>query len=68
MLARKKYKDDLLELAKTVATATALVKKLARVPRGEKDPETTRRLSLWGAAEIELTKAEASETAKVGLV
>ena len=46
MLARKKYEDDLLELAKTVATATTLVKKLARVPRGEKDPETAKRLSL----------------------
>jgi hypothetical protein len=68
MLARKKYKDDLLKLAKTVVTATALVRKLARVPSGEKDPETARRLSLWEAAETELVKADASETAKVGLV
>ena len=44
MLARKKFEEELLELAKTVASATALVRKLVRVPRGEKDPET--RLSL----------------------
>jgi len=68
MLARKKYEDDLLKLTKTVVTATALTRKLARVPSGEKDPETTRRLNLWEAVETELAKAEASETAKVGLV
>jgi hypothetical protein len=66
MLARKKFEEELLELAKTVASTAALVRKLVRVPRGEKDPET--RLSLWEAAELELAKAEASETAKVGLV
>ena len=68
MLARKKYEDDLLKLSKTVATATALAKKLARVPSGEKDPETAKRLSLWEAAEEALVKAEANETTKVGLV
>jgi hypothetical protein len=67
MLARKKYEDDLLKLSKTVATATALAKKLARVPSGEKDPEIAKRLSLWEAAEEALVKAEA-ETTKVGLV
>jgi hypothetical protein len=68
MLTRKKYEDDLLKLAKTVATATALARKLARVPSGEKDPEMAKRLSLWEAAEEGLLKAEASENAKVGLV
>jgi hypothetical protein len=68
MLARKKYEDDLLKLSKAVATATALAKKLARVPSGEKDPETAKRLSLWEAAEEALVKAEANETTKVGLV
>jgi len=68
MLTRKKYEDDMTKLSKAVVTATALVRKLARVPSGEKDPETTKRLNLWEAAETELLKAEASETAKVGLV
>ncbi len=68
MLTRKKYKDDMAKLAKTVVTATALVRRLTRVPSREKDSETMRRLNLWEAAETELVKAEASETAKVGLV
>jgi len=68
MLTRKKYGDDMTKLSKAVVTATALVRKLSRVPSGEKDPETTKRLNLWEAAETELIKAEASETAKVGLV
>ncbi len=68
MLARKKYEDDLLKLTKTVVTATALTRKLARVPSGEKDPEMAKRLSLWEAAETKHIKAEATETTKVGLV
>jgi len=68
MLTRKKYEDDMTKLSKAVVTATALVRTLARVPSGEKDPETTKRLNLWEAVETELLKAEASETAKVGLV
>jgi hypothetical protein len=68
MLARKKLEDDLLKLSKTVATAAALAKKLARVPSGEKDPETAKRLSLWEAAEESQAKAEANKTTMVGLV
>jgi hypothetical protein len=68
MLTRKKYEDDLLKLSKAVVTATALARKLARVPSGEKDPEMARRLSLWEAAEEGLRQAEANETTKVGLV
>jgi hypothetical protein len=68
MLARKKYEDDMTKLSKAAVTATALVRRLARIPSGEKEPETTKRLNLWEAAEAELIKAEASETAKVGLV
>jgi len=68
MLARKKLEDDLLKLSKTVAANTALARKLARVPSGEKDPEMAKRLSLWEAAEEGLLKAEASESLKVGLV
>jgi hypothetical protein len=68
MLTRKKYEDDMTKLSKAVVTATALARKLARVPSGEKDPETAKKLSLWEAAEEGLLKAEASETTKVGLV
>jgi hypothetical protein len=68
MLARKKYKDDMTKLSKAVVTATALVRRLARTTSGEREPETTKRLSLWEAAEAELIKAKALETAKVGLV
>ena len=67
MLARKKLEDDLLKLSKTVATATALAKKLARVPSGEKEPETAKRLSLWEKAEEGLLQAEASESLRWGL-
>ena len=68
MLARKKYEDDMTRLSKAVVTATALMRRLARTPSGEKEPETTKRLSLWEAAEAELIKAKALETAKGGLV
>jgi len=68
MFTRKKYLDDMTKLSKAVVTPSALVRKLARVPSGEKDPEMTKRLNLWEAAEPELLKAEASEPAKVGLV
>jgi len=56
------------KLSKAVVTATALVRRLARTPSGEKEPETTERLNLLEAAEAELIKANALETAKVGLV
>jgi hypothetical protein len=68
MLQRKKYKDDLQKLAKAVGVATALVRKLSRVPNGEKSPEMIERLKLVEAAKTELLLAEVSESAKVGLV
>ena len=68
MFARKNYKDDMTKLSKAVVTATALVRRLARIPSGENQPEATKRLNLWEAAEAELLKAKASKTAKVGLV
>ena len=68
MLARKKYEDDLVKLAKSVVVATALVRKLSKAPNGEKGPETAERLKILEAAKTELLRAEASETAKVGLV
>jgi len=55
-------------LSKAVVTATALVRRLARTPSGEKEPETTKRLSLWEAAEAELIKAKAIKIAEGGLV
>jgi hypothetical protein len=48
--------------------ATALVRKLSKTPSGEKGPETAERLKLMEAVKTELIRAEASETAKVGLV
>ena len=68
MLARKKYEDDMTKLSKDVVTTTALVRRLAITPSREKEPETTKRQSLWEAAEAELIKAKASDNAKVGLV
>ena len=68
MLARKKCEDELTKLSKAVVTITALVRKLARNPNEETEPQTSRRLVLWEAAEAELKKAQAHESAKVGLV
>jgi len=68
MLARKKYEDEMMKLSKAVVSITALVRRLARTPSDEKEPNMSKRLSLWEAAEAELIKAKASESAKVGLV
>jgi hypothetical protein len=68
MLARKKYEDDLVKLAKAVVVATALVRKFSKAPNGEKGPDTAERLKILEAAKTELIRAEASKTAKVGLV
>jgi hypothetical protein len=56
------------KLSKAVVTATALVRKLTRIPNEETEPQTSKRLSLWEAVEAELKKAQAHESAKVGLV
>ena len=50
MLARKKCEDVLTKLSKAVVITTALVRKLARTPSKETEPETSKRLSLWEAA------------------
>jgi len=68
MLVRKKSDEKLIKLHKAVVTATALVRKLARIPSEETEPKTSKRLSLWEAAQAELKKAQAHESAKVGLV
>ncbi len=68
MLARKKCVDELTKFSKAVVNTTALVRKLARTPGKETEPETSKRLSLWEAAEGELKKADALETVKAGVV
>ncbi len=68
MLTRKKYEDDLSKLTKAVMVATALVRKLSKAPSRKKGPETAERLKSIEAAKTELIRAEASESAKVGLV
>jgi hypothetical protein len=68
MLARKKSEDELTKLSKPVTNIKALVRNLARISSKETEPETSKRLSLWEAAEAELKKAQAHESAKVGLV
>jgi hypothetical protein len=56
MLSRKKWDDEMTKLTKAVVIATALVRKLARIPNEETEPQTSRRLVLWEAAEAELKK------------
>jgi hypothetical protein len=68
MLSRKKWDDEMTKLTKAVVIATALVRKLARIPNEETEPQTSRRLVLWEAAEAELKKRQALESVKVGLV
>ena len=46
MLARKKWEDEMTKLSKAVVTATALVRKLTRIPNEETEPQTSKRLSL----------------------
>ncbi len=54
--------------AEAVLTVTARVRKLARTPIKETEPQTSKRLSLWEAAEAELKKAQAHESVEVGLI
>jgi hypothetical protein len=68
MLAKKKYEDEMTKLSKAVVSIIALVRRLARTPSDEKEPDTSKRLSLWEAVEAELNKAKASDSTKVGLV
>jgi hypothetical protein len=49
MLERKKSDEELIKLSRAVAAATALVRKLARIPSEETEPEMSRRLGLWEA-------------------
>ena len=47
MLAKKKYEDEMTKLSKAVVSIIALVRRLARTPSDEKEPDTSKRLSLW---------------------
>jgi len=68
MLARKKLDEKMTKWTKAVVVAAALVRKLTRIPNEETEPETSKRLTQWEAAEAELKKAQAHESVKVGLV
>jgi hypothetical protein len=68
MLSRKKWDKEMTKSIKAVLTATASVKKFARVPNGETEAQTARRLSLWDTAKEDLKKAQAHESVEVGLV
>ncbi len=57
MLSRKKWDDEMTKLTKAVLTTTACVRKLARTPSDKTEPQTTVRLGLWEAAEVEVKKA-----------
>jgi len=69
-LSRKKWDEEMTKSIKAVLTATASVKKFARVPNSETEAQTARRLSLWDTAKAEedLKMAQAHKSVEVGLV
>ena len=67
-LLRKKWDEEMTKSIKAVLTATASVKKFARIPNGETEAQTTRRSSLLETVKEELKKAQAHESIEVGLV
>ena len=62
MLSRKKWDDEMTKPTKAVLTTTAR----ARTPSDETEPQTTVRLGLWEAAEVEVKKAEAEKPLRRG--
>jgi len=70
MISRKKLDEKMTKWTKAVVTAAALVRKLERILKEEAEAQTqtTKRWSLWEAAEAELKKAQAHESVEVGLV
>ncbi len=68
MLERKKVTDDLLRLAKAVASLKAPVRKLRAAPPGEKPAEKPVRLELLKDAVNKLVEAEIHEDAKLETV
>jgi len=69
MISRKKLDDKMTKWTKAVIIAAALVRKLERIPNeAETEAQMTNMLRLWEVAEAELKKAQAHESAEVGLV
>jgi len=69
MISRTKLDEKMTKWTKAVVIAAALARKLERIPKeAETEAQTFRRLGLWEAAEAELKKAQAHESAEVGLV
>ncbi len=54
MISRKKLDEKMTKWTNAVVIATALVRKLFRIPNKETELQTSKRLSLWEAAEAEL--------------
>jgi hypothetical protein len=68
MLERKKITDDLLKLAKAVASQKAPMRKLRIAPPGEKPADKTVRLEQLKDAVDKLVEAEIHEDAKLATV
>jgi hypothetical protein len=68
MLERKKISDDLLKLAKAVASLKAPVRRLTSAPLGEMPAEKTVRLELLKVTVDKLVEANVHEDAKLETV
>jgi hypothetical protein len=68
MLERKKVSDDLLKLAKAVASLKAPVRKLRRAPPGEKPAEKTVRLELLQGAVDKFVEVDVHKDTKLETV
>jgi len=68
MLERKKISEDMLKLAKAVASLKAPVRKLKTAPLGEKPPDKTVRPEKLEAAVNELVEADIHEDTKLETV
>jgi hypothetical protein len=62
LMEKKEHKADLAEAARAVLKASLTLKKHAKVPKGESDPEKAARLIEVKAAERELTAAKVVES------
>ena len=62
LMEKKEYRADLAKAAKAVLKVSLTLKKHAKVPRGENDPDQTVRLIRVKAAERELTVAKVGES------
>ena len=62
LMEKKEHKADLAEAARAVLKASLTLKKHAKVPKGESDPEKAARLIEVKAAERELAAAKVIES------